>query len=483
MAALFSRWYAFGPWLLVILVIWRQFGWRRALPIAFGGWLIAFAAEWGSTAGPGVPFGVYTYRSAGLTHDWRLLGVPLFDSLSFTWLAFCAYALAGWLGARGARRLLLGALAMVALDVVVDPVALRGAHWWLGSIYSYPAHAGVWYGVSALNYLGWLVVGLALQLWLGLWLGDQSLGSRRVVALAAVLAAGVMVQSSVLALGLGIGPSALLAAFLLAGLAIAARGWRSPAPEPGIPLVLIACALGSEAKAIRLALGPGWVGRSEGQHVRWSRRRQPTIEIWETGLGLAAAATAAAASPSGAAVLVAGVGGACSDDWPPGSVGVGFRVLSDDGGWLELDPTAHRRLVAAHAGRSAQLATREDPVTSEAERAALAAKGVDLVEMETSAWLVMGANGAGGRVAALRSVVDTPTTPLGVAASLVAPGSVAPSPIRVARLLLSDPGSVRWLLEVGGSQRLALRALGRSVALAVPVLEQLARSPAGAVPD
>ncbi len=481
MEALLSRWYAFGPWALVILVIWRQYGWRRALPIALGGWLIAFAAEWGSTVGPGVPFGVYAYRSGGLSHDWQLLGVPLFDSLSFTWLAFCTYTLTGRLGARGVRRLALGALAMVAIDVVVDPVALRGAHWWLGSIYTYPAHSGVWYGVSGLNYLGWLVVALALQLWLGLWLGGLRGGTRTVIALAALLVAGVMAQSSVLAIVLGIAPSALLAAVLLAGLGILARGLGSPSPEPGHPLVLVACALSSEAKAVRQALGPGWVGRPAAEHLRWSRRSQPAIEIWETGMGLAAAGAAARRAPSGVAILVAGVGGACSDEWPPGSIGIGSRVLFD-GHWLEIDPRVRRQLIALQAGRSAQLGSREVPVESEAERAALAAQGVDIVEMETAAWLTRLSHPTQVVLAAVRTVTDTPAAPLGVAADLVTPGAVAPSPTRVAGLILSSPGSLGKLIKVGRNQRLALAALRRAVAIAVPVLAQVAQNRADGAP-
>ncbi|MGH7641846.1 MAG: carotenoid biosynthesis protein [Candidatus Dormibacteria bacterium] len=476
MEALFSRWYAFGPWLLVVLMLWRQFGWRRALPIALGGWLIAFAAEWSSTAGPGVPFGVYAYRSVGLVHDWRLLGVPLFDSLSFTWLAFCTYTLAGALGARGARRLLLGAIAMVAIDVVVDPVALRGTHWWLGSIYSYPTHAGVWYGVSALNYLGWLVVGLALQLWLGFWLGDRRVNSRLLVGVAGVLVAGVLVQSSAFAVALGIAPSALVALLLLAGLAIAARGTRSPAPEPGHPLVLIACALGSEARAVRRALGPGWVGRQAAAHVRWSRRNQPAVEIWETGLGQAAASTAARLAPRVAIVLVAGVSGACSTSWPLGAAGVGSRVLSEDGEWRVLDPVAHRQLIAVGAGRSAELGSYRCAVTGDSERASLAAQGVDLVEMETAAWLSARSSPEIGRLAVLRTVSDTPEAPLGGADDLVADGMAAASPTRLAKLLIARPGAVAQLLEIGKHQRLALAALGRAVAIAVPVLEQLAQS-------
>jgi len=481
-AALISRWYAFGPWLLVIALIWRQFGWRRALPIALGGWVLALAAEWASTSGPGVPFGSYSYRGNGLDHDWRLWGVPLFDSLSFTWLAFCTYTLAGGLGARGARRVVLGALAMVAIDVVVDPVALRGAHWWLGSIYFYPAHAGVWYGVSALNYLGWLVVGLALQLWLGFWLGGLRAESRLPVAVSALLVAGVVAQSAVLAIILGIGPSALLAVVLLVGLGVAARGRRPSAPA-SVPLrVVVACALSSEATAVRHALGRGWVSRPVDGSLRWSSRRHPRVEIWETGMGLDAATAAARRAPSGAAILVAGMGGACSVDWQLGEVGVGSRVMAPDGDWLDLDPVAHDRLVAARVGRSAKLATREQTVDGEAERAALAALGVDLVEMETAAWATSRPRPERSLVAALRAVTDTPSAPLGVVATLVGSGAVAPSPTRVARLLLRHPRTIAQLIAASRRERLALIALGRAAALTLPVLEELAQSPADLSP-
>ncbi|MGH7666579.1 MAG: carotenoid biosynthesis protein [Candidatus Dormibacteria bacterium] len=473
MEPLLNRWYAFAPWVVVILVIWRQYGWRRALPIAVGGWVIAFAAEWSSTLGPGVPFGAYAYRSAGLGHDWRILGTPLFDSLSFTWLAFCTYVLAGALGVRGVRRLILGALALVAIDVVLDPVALRGAHWWLGSIYSYPAHAGVWYGVSALNYLGWLVVGLALQLWLGFWLGGERGGGHTKVWVAAVLAAGAVVQSCALAVILGIWPSALLALLLLAGLGVWARGLHGLAHGPGHPEVVLACALSAEARTIRRALGPGWAARPLLSQRRWSCRRHPGVEIWETGVGMLAATAAARLAPRGAAVLVAGVGGACSDDWAPGSSGVGRRVLSQEGAWLELDPALCQGLVALGAGRPAQLGSRDAPVTGAAERRALADLGVDIVEMETAAWIRVRA-GAAGMLAALRTVTDTPAAPLGAAARLVAPGAVGPSPARVAKLLLRHPGSLPGLLELGRHQRLALRVLGDAAAVAVPALGRLA---------
>jgi putative membrane protein len=47
----------------------------------------------------------------------------------------------------------------VLLDVVIDPVALRGDRWFLGKIYYYP-DPGVHFGIPIANYVGWAVVGL-----------------------------------------------------------------------------------------------------------------------------------------------------------------------------------------------------------------------------------------------------------------------------------------------------------------------------------
>ncbi|MGC2190749.1 MAG: hypothetical protein WA751_00225, partial [Candidatus Dormiibacterota bacterium] len=159
------------------------------------------------------------------------------------------------------------------------------------------------------------------------------------------------------------------------------------------------------------------------------------------------------------------------------------RVFADDRGWWELDPVAKQRLLEANVGRSAQLGSRADPVDSADERAALASRGVDIVEMETATWLACRPGPALGLLAAVRTVTDTPTAPLGPAADLVAPGGVAPSPTRVARLILLHPGSLRRLVAIGRNQKLALEALGRAVATAVPVLERLAQSPSERTPD
>ena len=64
----------------------------------------------------------------------------------------------------GLRRsltvLTLSAFLFMLIDVVIDPVALRGDRWFLGRIYEYPS-PGVYFGVPLSNFLGWGVVGLA----------------------------------------------------------------------------------------------------------------------------------------------------------------------------------------------------------------------------------------------------------------------------------------------------------------------------------
>ncbi|MBI3781673.1 MAG: carotenoid biosynthesis protein, partial [candidate division NC10 bacterium] len=47
------------------------------------------------------------------------------------------------------------------IDVVIDPLALRGDRWFLGKIYDYP-DPGIYFGVPLSNFLGWGVIGLVI---------------------------------------------------------------------------------------------------------------------------------------------------------------------------------------------------------------------------------------------------------------------------------------------------------------------------------
>jgi len=132
------------------------------------GYGIAFACEYASTR-VGFPFGLYHYLDAPTRgRELWVSNVPFMDSLSFVFLSFVGYATARRLlgvpaDARGRIELTpallaLGTLLMVAIDLVCDPVALRGDRWFLGKLYDY-AEPGVFFGVPLTNYLGWGFVG------------------------------------------------------------------------------------------------------------------------------------------------------------------------------------------------------------------------------------------------------------------------------------------------------------------------------------
>ena len=63
----------------------------------------------------------------------------------------------------GARLRLAGlaGLLMMWLDVVIDPLAVRGDRWFLGRIFYYP-EPGWYFGVPVANFVGWVVVGAAI---------------------------------------------------------------------------------------------------------------------------------------------------------------------------------------------------------------------------------------------------------------------------------------------------------------------------------
>src|SRR4030095_4432194 len=86
-------------------------------------------AEFSSTR-TGIPFGFYTYTQLTRGRELFLADVPAMDSLSFPFLAYASFclarvALAGRAPSRPVTAMVAGAL-MMALDVVIDPLAVRG---------------------------------------------------------------------------------------------------------------------------------------------------------------------------------------------------------------------------------------------------------------------------------------------------------------------------------------------------------------------
>jgi uncharacterized membrane protein len=135
---------------------------------------VSLACEWSSVHN-GFPFGLYHYIEATRGRELWIAGVPFMDSLSFTFLSFASYTVAllvvsplyrrgsdlrildTWKIRRSPRVCLMAALFMAMVDMVVDPLSLRGDRWFLGKIYWYDP-PGPHFGVPISNYLGWFFV-------------------------------------------------------------------------------------------------------------------------------------------------------------------------------------------------------------------------------------------------------------------------------------------------------------------------------------
>jgi uncharacterized membrane protein len=158
----------------------RLLGWRRTGWFFLISWITAFLCEFSSTR-TGIPFGLYYYTGSTIGQELYISNVPFMDSLSFTFLLYASYCMAllfllpaesqALNGRRPLRLrfdleartswpvLLLTALFYAFIDVVIDPVALRGDRWFLGQIYGY-TYPGIYFGVPIENFIGWAVVGL-----------------------------------------------------------------------------------------------------------------------------------------------------------------------------------------------------------------------------------------------------------------------------------------------------------------------------------
>jgi len=149
-------------------------GLGRTLVFLVLGYLTAWLMEL-SSIHTGFPFGLYIYIPATVDRELWVMGVPFMDSLSYVFLAYASFTMALLALGRGRwqngnyiledeaalwnswRTTGLAAALMMTLDVVIDPVALRGYRWFLGQIYGYPEY-GVYFGVPLSNFAGWFLV-------------------------------------------------------------------------------------------------------------------------------------------------------------------------------------------------------------------------------------------------------------------------------------------------------------------------------------
>jgi uncharacterized membrane protein len=175
--------FAFLVGFLFVAIV--NFGVRTTILFTLLTYAVALACEWSSVRN-GFPFGLYHYIETTRDREIFVLGVPLFDSLSFTFLAFASYTVAlvlntpvhrrgadvrildTWALRRAPRVWLMAALFMVMVDLVVDPLAVRGDQWFLGKVFWYDP-PGPHFGVPISNYLGWYFVA-AVTIWIFQWL-------------------------------------------------------------------------------------------------------------------------------------------------------------------------------------------------------------------------------------------------------------------------------------------------------------------------
>lgn len=153
----------------------RLLGGKRTSALFGITWITALICEFSSTR-IGFPFGDYYYTGSTANQELYLSNIPFMDSLSFTFLLFASYCLAlvftlppssptpfaGWSFQPHERVswpvVLLTTVFFTYIDIVIDPVALRGDRWFLGQIYGYP-DPGVYFGIPIANFLGWAFVG------------------------------------------------------------------------------------------------------------------------------------------------------------------------------------------------------------------------------------------------------------------------------------------------------------------------------------
>src|SRR5579863_6944324 len=151
-----------------------NFGLRTTLLFTILTYAVSLACEWSSIHN-GFPFGLYHYIEATRGREIWVFGVPLMDSLSFTFLGFASYTVAlllsaplyrrgtdlrildTWALRRAPRVWLMAALFMVMIDMVADPLSVLGDRWFLGKIFWYDP-PGPHFGVPISNYLGWYFV-------------------------------------------------------------------------------------------------------------------------------------------------------------------------------------------------------------------------------------------------------------------------------------------------------------------------------------
>ena len=130
--------------------------WQRALRFLAISSGVSLAAEYLSTHS-NFPYGRYDYIATTHGSELYISNVPLFVPLTFGVVVWAGRALANRRNASPAALILGGAVFASALDLVIDPMTLRGGTWFMGSLYAYRS-SGPWFNIPWSNYGGWILV-------------------------------------------------------------------------------------------------------------------------------------------------------------------------------------------------------------------------------------------------------------------------------------------------------------------------------------
>ncbi|MBI4124307.1 MAG: carotenoid biosynthesis protein [Deltaproteobacteria bacterium] len=168
------------PYVVLFLVTFLvlallHLGILRTLIWLVWGYAIAFLSEYASIHN-GFPYGLYHYIPESFAGELVLAGVPVWDSISYPFIAYASYATAWFLiephfgkfkmdphvsPSRPLPVVGLAAILMMLADVVIDPTATMGEKWFLGKVHYYP-DGGIYFGVPLSNFAGWLLVAFVI---------------------------------------------------------------------------------------------------------------------------------------------------------------------------------------------------------------------------------------------------------------------------------------------------------------------------------
>jgi uncharacterized membrane protein len=130
------RWYAFA---FIVAFFWAasaERDWKRALRFILVASGISLTAEYLSTH-TGFPYGRYEYIAQTRGSEIYISNIPLFVPISFGTVVWAGRALANRIGISSGILIVWGAILAAAIDLIIDPMTLRGESWFLGSVYRY----------------------------------------------------------------------------------------------------------------------------------------------------------------------------------------------------------------------------------------------------------------------------------------------------------------------------------------------------------